>query len=79
MMRPNLFWRIDGSAARVVWNADERLMARIASHFSGGNCSSGATCWMPALLTRMSRRPNVSSVIAIISAIGAAFDMSAGE
>ena len=28
---------IAGSAARAVWNADERLMARIASHFSAGN------------------------------------------
>ena len=30
----------------------------IASHFSGGNSSIGATCWMPALLTRMSTAPN---------------------
>ena len=30
-----------GSAARMAWNADERLIARIASHFSGGNSSTG--------------------------------------
>ena len=35
--------RIAGSAARVAWKAEERLIARIASHFSTGNCSSGAT------------------------------------
>src|SRR5215475_11060359 len=34
---------------------------------------------MPALLTSMSRRPNVSSAIAIMSAIDSAFDISAGE
>ena len=26
--------------------------------FSGGKDSTGATCWMPALLTRMSTPPN---------------------
>src|SRR5262245_3203581 len=29
MIRPNFFLRMDGSAPRVVWNADERLMAKI--------------------------------------------------
>ena len=43
----------------MVWNADERLIAMIWSHFSTGNSSIGATCWMPALLTSTSREPNV--------------------
>ena len=43
--------------ARMVWKAADRLIARTASHFPGGKSSIGATCWMPALLTRMSTRP----------------------
>src|SRR3712207_293342 len=46
--------RIPGTAALVAWKAAERLMARTASHLSSGNSSMRATCWMPALLTRMS-------------------------
>ena len=49
--------------ARVAWNAADRLIAMIASHFSGGNDSIGATCWIPALLTRMSTLPNRSTTI----------------
>ena len=33
-------------------------MARMASHFYGGKSCSAATCWMPALFTRMSSRPD---------------------
>src|SRR6266478_2873968 len=55
--------------ARVAWNADERLMAMIWSHFSTGNSSIGATCWMPALFTRMSTDPSVVSAVLTIAAI----------
>ena len=79
MMRPHLLAIIEGSASRVVWKAEDRLMARIASHFAGGKSCSGATCWMPALLTRMSSRPNLRRVVSIISAIESGFDMSAAE
>ena len=65
-MRPKPFRRMIGRASRVVWKADDRLIARIASHFSIGNSSILATCWMPALLTRMSSRPNPSNVFAIM-------------
>ena len=58
MTRPQFFWRIAGIASRVVWKAELRLIAMIASHFSTGKSSTGATCWMPALLTRMSTPPN---------------------
>ena len=54
--RPQPFWRIIGSTSLVAWKAEERLIARIASHFSSGNSSIGATCWMPALFTMMSTR-----------------------
>jgi hypothetical protein len=33
-------------------------MAMIFSHLSAGNFSTDSTCWMPALLTRMSTRPS---------------------
>ena len=40
MMRPQLRAFIAGSASRVVWKAELRLMAMIASHFSGGKSST---------------------------------------
>ena len=43
----------------IVYQADDRLSAMIASYFSGGKFSIGLTCWMPALLTRMSTRPKL--------------------
>src|SRR5215467_11387574 len=79
MMRPHLRAFMPGTAARVAWKADERLMAMIWSHFSIGNSSIGATYWMPALLTRMSTDPNVVSAVLIMAAISAGLVMSAGE
>ena len=63
MMRPHLRRFMPGTAARMVWNDDDRLMAITASHFSVGKSSMLATCWMPALLTRMSSLPNSFSVV----------------
>ena len=61
----------------MVWNAEERLIARIASHFSGGKSSIGETNWMPALLTTMSTAPILAVASAIIASTSAHFDMSA--
>ena len=44
MIRPHLLPRIWGSASRVAWKAEDKLIARIRSHFSTGKDSSGATC-----------------------------------
>src|SRR5215471_2600180 len=44
-------------------------MAMMAFHLSAGNSSIGATCWMPALLTRMSTAPKFRSVSAISASI----------
>src|SRR5262249_61388639 len=79
MMRPHLRAFMPGTAARVARNADERLMAMIWSHFSMGNSSMGATCWMPALLTRMSTELSVVSAVFIIAAILAALGLAARE
>src|SRR5215467_2387789 len=79
MMRPHLRAFMPGTAARVAWNADERLMAMIWSHFSMGNSSIGATCWTPALLTRMSTEPSVAAAVLIMAAISSGLVMSAGE
>ena len=68
-MRPQPRARMPGSARRVVWKAEVRLIAMMASQRSGGNSSTGATCWMPALLTSTSMRPSVRSAYAIMSAI----------
>jgi len=38
----------------MVWKAEDRLIASTASHLSTGKASIALTCWMPALLTRMS-------------------------
>ena len=77
MTRPQPRFFIPGSAARVAWKAEVRLIAMIASHFSMGNSSTGATCWMPALFTRMSTAPNSRSAVRTRSAISAGFVMSA--
>src|SRR4051794_38007988 len=79
MMRPKPLARIAGSASRVVWKAELRLIARIWSHLVVGNSVIGATCWMPALFTRMSSRPCRASSAAIIAEIAAGSDMSALE
>src|SRR5215467_3940821 len=76
MMRPHLLQSIDGRVNRVVWKADDRLIARIASHFSGGKSCNGATCCIPALLTRMSSRPDDCRIPSIISLIASGFDIS---
>ena len=60
-------------------NAAERLMAMIAFHLSIGNSSTGATCWVPALLTRTSTAPNCFSASAIMAAISSALVISAAE
>ena len=60
MMRPQPFCFIAGSAARMVWNDALRLIAMMASHLSGGKFSTRATCWMPALFTRMSMPPSLA-------------------
>ena len=79
MMRPQPRFFMPGTAARMPWNADDRLIAMMASHFSIGKSSIGETNWMPALLTRMSTAPKVFSPSATISAISAGLVMSAGE
>src|SRR4051812_29800491 len=79
MMRPQPRFFMPGTAARMPWKADDRLMAMMASHFSGGNSSIGDTNWMPALLTRMSTDPKVLSPSAIIAAISTGLVISAGE
>ena len=56
MMRPKPRF-IGSNVARMRWKADDRSIARIASHFAAGNSPIGATCWMPALLTTMSTWP----------------------
>ena len=76
-IRPQPLFFIAGSAARVVWNADERLTARIAYHRSSGNSSTGATCWIPALLTRMSTAPKRATAFSTIARIASGFVMSA--
>src|SRR3954470_9567118 len=77
MIRPHFFCFMAGTASRVVWNAEERLIAMIASHFSAGKSSTGETCWMPALLTRMSGPPSSSAQRFIIRSISSGLDMSA--
>ena len=65
MIRPQPFRFMPGTASRVVWKAAVRFSAIIVSHFSTGKSSTGATCCIPALLTRMSISP-ASAIIATI-------------
>ena len=66
-----------GTAARIMWNALVRLIARIASHFSGGKSAIPDTYWMPALLTTMSGPPQAACARSTIAAISSGFVMSA--
>ncbi|MNR29136.1 hypothetical protein D3C85_1465040 [compost metagenome] len=61
MIRPQFLARMRGRHKRVLWNTDDRLIAIIESQRSIGKSSTDATCWMPALLTRMSMPPNSRS------------------
>ena len=78
-MRPQPFAFIPGSTARVVWNDDDRLMARMVSHFSSGNSSIGATCGIPALLTRIFTVPNVAVAFSTNPAISSGLVISAPQ
>ena len=77
MMRPHPAANMCGSAAFVVWNADDRQTAMTASHLSSGNDSTGATCWMPALLQRICSPPRRSATPATIDRIAAGLVRSA--
>ena len=68
-----------GMAARVAWKAEDRLMAMIWSHFSGGKSSTGETNWMPALLTRMSTLPSLAMASVTMASVSAPLLMSAPE
>ncbi len=68
-IRPQFFAFIEGSAQRVAWKTADRFNAITASQRSVGKVSTGETCWMPALFTRMStppwpfvRRSNMASI-----------------
>jgi len=76
-MRPQLRCCIAGSAQRVAWNAADRLIAITASQRSVGKRSTGATCWIPALFTRMSTAAPRPAILANIASISAGFERSA--
>src|SRR5947208_5778642 len=52
---------IPGARARASRNAPVRFVARTRSHTSGATVRTLSRCWMPALLTRMSRPPAASA------------------
>jgi len=45
--------RMSGSATRVIAALPFSITSITSLYFSGGNCSSGATCWRPASLIRI--------------------------
>lgn len=60
-----------------VKNTAVRLIAITASQRSSGNSCTGATCWMPALLTSTSTRPNSRTACSISPVTSAGLDRSA--
>ena len=54
-------------------------MAMMASNFSSGNSSTGATNWMPALFTRISTEPSAASASFTICRTASGLDRSAAE
>src|ERR1700733_3888719 len=65
MMLPLRCWYICRSAARVVRKAPSRWMASSRFQSANGSSSSGATIWIPALLTRTSIRPKAETAAAM--------------
>src|ERR1700728_199237 len=65
MMLPPLCRYICRSAARVVRNAPSRWMASRRFQSAYGSSSSGATIWIPALLTSTSMRPKAATTAAV--------------
>ncbi|MNE94656.1 hypothetical protein D3C80_1926470 [compost metagenome] len=79
MMRPQRLAFMPGRTALIRWNAEDRLMATMASHLSSGISSVGATCWMPALFTMTSTLPNSDAANSAISRTWQGWLISAGE
>src|SRR6478735_9716515 len=52
--RPQPWAYIPGSAPRTSRNGASSMIRRMRENWSGGNCSMGETCWIPAQLTRTS-------------------------
>src|SRR5580658_1494571 len=65
MMLPLRCRYICRSAARVVRKAPSRWMASSRFQSANGSSSSGATIWIPALLTRTSIRPKAETAAAM--------------
>ena len=64
-IRPKPRADMAGTTALLAWKAADRLTASTWSHFSSGKSASGATCWMPALFTRISTGPSVRAAVSI--------------
>ena len=69
-----------GMAARMVWNADDRLIAMIASHFSIGKSSIWRDVLDAGVVDQHVERAEVPfRPIVIMAAISAGLVMSAAE
>ena len=77
MMRPQLRALMCGSAARMAWNAAERLIAITASHLLDRKLLHRRDVLDAALFTRMSTPPSSRAACATIAAMSAGLDMSA--
>src|SRR5688572_26563835 len=72
-------WRfMAGTTARMQRNGPRRLTPSISSNCSSVSSSMGPKCPRPALLTRMSRRPNSSSVCSTMTCTERSSRTSAG-
>ena len=79
MIRPQPRARIKGTAARIMCQAEDRLIAMIALNVSTGKSAIPATCWIPALLTTMSTLPVAAAARLTIAAISSGRAMSAAS
>ena len=69
MKRPSPDSRSAGHACSASTNGLVSISASICCHCSTGNCSTGATCWTPALATITSRRPKRSSAVSTATSL----------
>ncbi len=60
--RPHPRSYMPGRAALVRMNGEVSMISMIRRHCASGNSVIEDTCWIPALLTRMSTRPSAATV-----------------
>ena len=79
MMRPHFFAFMPGIAARIAWNADDRLIAMICVPLLDRKLLDRRDVLDAGVVHQDVEEPSVFSAVLIMAAISAGLVMSAGE